>query len=107
MASIFDRAASVIAADLNIGSAALYTPQGEAPLALRVVLSRDEGDIAGLGRPNKGEAWRIMIARADVPDRPRRGELISVTRGADVLDLKVETAEADETGSSWQISAAA
>ena len=98
MPTVFDRAASVLAADPNIGAEALYTPQGEAPLALRLVLSREEApQIGGAGMIVTGYA--AMIPVGAIPDRPQRGELLSAA-GQDFI---VETAERDETGASWRV----
>ncbi len=77
-------------------SAAIYTPQGEAPLAVSVILDRDEAPtLAGAGL--QATAWRAMMPVAQVPDRPVRGELLSVGD----RDFTIETADTDMAGAIW------
>lgn len=97
MADAFAAAAEIIAADPNMGADAVYTPTGEAALSVRVVLSRTEGDIGIGGAIAAG--WEAMLPAADVPDRPRKGEALSVGD----RDFVVESAERDETGASWRL----
>jgi hypothetical protein len=93
----FARAADAIAADPNIGADALYTPQGEAAFAVRVVLSRvDDG--MGVVAPQR-DGWAAMLPMSSVPDRPIRGEALSVgTR-----DFEIEEAMADEASAAWSL----
>jgi hypothetical protein len=79
-------------------SAALYTPAGEAPMSVSVILDRAEGVAFG-GVGLQGTGWQAMLPVAQVPDRPQRGELLSVgTR-----DFTIETAEADQAGAIWTL----
>lgn len=95
----FARAAAMLAADPNIGSAALYTAQGEPPLTIRVVMTRDEAPQLGVGRGIVAGGHVAMIPADAIPDRVQRGELLSV--GTD--DYTIETAELDEAGASWRV----
>jgi hypothetical protein len=99
MAGAFARAAAVLAADPNLGVAALYTPAGEAPLAFRVVRMREENVLLGVGRGIAGGGEAVMIPVLSLPDRPQLGERISI--GTE--DFLIETAERDEAGASWRV----
>lgn len=98
MSNAFAAAASVLAADPNLGADALYTPQDEAPLAIRVVLTREEAPV-GPGYGMVASGHYAMIAVGAIPDRPLRGELLSVG----TQDFTIETAELDETQASWRV----
>lgn len=97
--SVFDAAATAIAADPNMGVAALYTATGEPPLAIRVVMSREEAPTLATGRGMVSAGYEVMIPASAIPDRVQRGELLSIG----TLDFTVETAELDETGASWRV----
>ena len=99
MTTAFDRAAAALAADANIGADAIYTPQGEAPLPLRLVLARDEGPTLGIGQGIVAAGHYCMIQTADVPDRPLKGEALSI----DGQDFLVETSELDASGATWRV----
>jgi hypothetical protein len=96
--SVFDTAAASLAADPNIGAEAIYTPEGEAPLALRVTWGREEAPILGMGHGIVAGGTYCHIQAAIVPDRPRKGELISI--GA--LDFIIETSELDPSSATWR-----
>ena len=99
MTTAFDAAADILAADPNLGADALYTPSGEAQMALRVVLSREEGPATGVGYGIVAAGFYVMIPVSAIPDRPQREELLSI--GA--LNFTIEAAELDQTGASWRV----
>jgi energy-coupling factor transporter ATP-binding protein EcfA2 len=71
---------------------------GEAPLALRVTWGREEAPILGMGHGIVAGGTYCHIQTADVPDRPVKGELISI--GA--LDFTIETSEMDPSYATWR-----
>lgn len=80
-------------------SPGLYTPQGKAPLSISVILDREEGAVTGVGLGIMGTGWLAQIPAAQIPDRPLRGELLSVGSN----DFKIETAELDQAGVIWRV----
>lgn len=83
--------------------AAIYTPAGEAPMAVSVILDQAES-VVGLGaRPATPTGFTAMLPAAQIPDRPRKGELLSVgTR-----DFRIEAAQVDQAGRIWRLTLAA
>lgn len=80
--------------------AASYTPQGEAPMTVRVILDRREGLAgAGLGPGMGVGGWEALLPASLVPDRPQRGELLSAAG----RDFVIDDAEADGTGAVWRL----
>lgn len=96
----FLRAAERLAADRNMGADAVYTPQGEAPLNVRVVLRRPEEDgILGAAATRTIGAMQAMLPASAVPDRPLRDETLQVAGAT----WKIASAERDDTGSFWTL----
>lgn len=93
-------AAAVVLARSALGAEAVYTPPGGgAPVAVRVVLSREEGDVLAGPAGLTAAGHAAMLPTALVPDRPPRGATLAV--GGQTF--KVETAELDVTGASWRL----
>ncbi|WP_135469827.1 head-tail joining protein [Crenalkalicoccus roseus] len=99
MSDAFSMAALALAADPHLGAAAIYAPEGEAPMPVRVVLSREEGDVLGGPAGLIAAGYTAMLPAAAVPDRPRRGERLSVG----MRDFIIETAELDSAGAAWRL----
>lgn len=104
--SAFAAAAAALAADPHLGTAATYTPAGTGavPQPLRIVLTREEAPALGpAGRGLLAGGYAAMIPVAALPDRPQKGDLLSVAQGGATLDFQIETAELDEAGASWRV----
>ena len=96
--TVFDTAAASLAADLDLGADAIYTPQGEAALALRVTWGREEAAVLGVGQGIVAGGTYCHIPTAIIPDRPLRGELISIG----LADFTIEASELDPGGATWR-----
>jgi hypothetical protein len=97
--SVFAVAASVIAADANVGCDALYTVQGGVALAVRAVLrapdlAAEMGFVGGTV-----PAAQAMIPISAMPTTPEAGDTLQV--GAVVYE--VTEARRDGEGVSWML----
>lgn len=99
--SIFAAAAAVLAADVHLGTDAIYTTftRGD-PVQIRVVLSRPEDAIGGLDAPRSIAAAAVaMVPAAALPVRPVRGDAIAIAGQA----YQVAEVMQDEAAASWTL----
>ncbi|GGG51685.1 hypothetical protein GCM10010964_43580 [Caldovatus sediminis] len=92
-------AAAVVLARSALGADAVYTPPGSDPVEVRVVLSREEGDVLPGPAGLSAAGHAAMLPTALVHDRPPRGATLAV--GGQTF--RVETAELDVTGAAWRL----
>jgi len=94
----FATAATVLARSV-LGTDAIYVPQSGAPRSVRIVLSREEGDVLPGPARLSGAGYVAMLPVAAVCERPLRGEGLSVGN----QEFEIENAELDPEGASWRL----
>lgn len=93
MSDVFAAAAAALAADVNLGETATWTPAGGAPQTVRAVRSRTDagfGNAAGLS---------VMLPAVSLTGSPRRGDTV-VLAGT---TYAIEDADLDAQGSMWTV----
>jgi hypothetical protein len=97
----FALAATQLAADPNLGTAAIYTPAIGAAVRCRVVLTRREPDaFSGSGPGRRTTGWEAMLPCAGLQGfRPTRGETLTIGD----IDYQIEEVAMDPISATYTL----
>lgn len=97
--SAFDIAAATLSRDVNMSVAAVVSVAEGSPVSVRVVLSAPD-QFAAMGNVGAIMSNAVaMVTVADLPERPRAGDTVTV--GA--VEYEVMSARLDAEGACWMV----